>query len=1252
MKLKKMFCAFMSRFATAAVMCCIALSQCLSAATLNVEFDVRTRAVEGDSAQLWKNVAIFVLDRSTSMNDPPVGKVHPSIRTRNDQLKASVVERAEVIARTEPNTDVYLLPFSTGIHKMVGPFSMKEASSLDLIRNWKGFNPPPNHQQTLLYDTLAYALSLTDDFTKGNQRVRVQIYGYTDGGNFTQWPKFLNENLGKDGETIRVRFRTSKVNRPDLVEKAYRAFTNQYEKEIRDFIVSGKLKDDIQWRWLGEGKPPPGIKNTRKDEYEMLLTSASQVLKSLSAIPEQQLGVELTVPIPSQYENSLSDLLATTALEISGKRISGKFISLQPGKHIVTFQIPDDLGANAADGKLSIADVPDAWERMILKPPTPLELTFAAPGKLSFLDIDPKGEFYVKKGSTKEFKAKATENADIHWSWPGGSNNTHACPITFTATTPDPFEVLVTAKKKGFLSVEEKIKVHVIDAHVGVSVVTSRPMVGDAIVFLAKAHGQPESYSWKIDNQIMPGRDAGLKVPVFSGGSGPHVVSVRAYYGHDGIMADSGDVPFVVAAKPYVEIVEPDSGNEYPFGEKFECKANVEGDFDKVVWELDGPAGEKQESAVDKTAKASRSVSFKPAKGGKYTLKATAVGAAGSLPAKASVVLKVAYENLGINITSHASGTPVQLGRNAENLNLVAEVTGDKITKAKWFVRKESGEESEIRVTPVQRENGKRVAKCSFSPDPSTQDGSSLFVRVEAVFDGDAPSEPVVSPSIELIATRYAEIELEAKVNGGEANGREVRFGDQVDLKAKCKGDIDENQVQWYISTYGVVSKIPVRGSQCMSPKEVPNGESLRTVRYFAVANLPDGSAVTSRMVVVHHHCPDVKCSIGLPRAGGVMRTSFGRAEAFDVQLEDEEGRLLDKLTDVKWDFGDGMTADTPVFHRPAYGKYDEFTIKASGKCPKCGTRYYATPVKIKIEKQPAKAVLEILEKGSRFGTGDTINLCATNSTGDIVAFVWEVNGEEIAKGRGQEKIAYKLPSKPCDMVFTLKAVGPDGDVSEDQRGIRVRNGLLGIGLIALSVLVIVVLALLLLNNGSAGWKVKMYCCAAIDHSTNDGITQELGMISDVTALPADTIWGLKYWGFLSKKLTLPFEKVLSDESLRKFLDQNTEDFMLGCKDEGITVDPNPDSGKDSIYSSSDSLRLEPYKPDDEMGMREQLREKKLYTIDYRQFCDSNDDQKDLHVFRFIVDRSKEAYRYAKYFVVLTFCVIVAAVWAALKCAI
>lgn len=513
-------------------------------------------------------------------------------------------------------------------------------------------------------------------------------------------------------------------------------------------------------------------------------------------------------------------------------------------------------------------------------------------------------------------------------------------------------------------------------------------------------------------------------------GSGKHKVKVQAYYGH-GIVADSGDISFDVAAAPFIDILLPYSGNEYEFGEKFECKASVDGDFDKVVWKLSGPAGEEQETGVDKSAHVSLPVFFKPTKGGEYKLSATAIGPAGSLQSKATITLRVAHENLGIAIISPASGAPAPLGTTENPVDLQAEVKGEHIVKVKWLVRYATGNEVEIRTVPVQNGN----AKCSFRPDSSTKDGDSIFIRAEAVMDGDASSDPVVSPTVELVASRYAEIEVEAKVSGEVANGREVRFGDQIALQAVCKGDIDPTQVRWYKSVGGEEQELDSVGSSCSSPKENPDGDSLRTVCYFARAKLPDGSMVTSRKIVVYHRCPDIDCVIKLPMRDNVERMSFGLNEAFDIGLESQ------KLVDVKWDFGDGEVPDSADARHRKYGSYGEFTIKASGKCPNCKKEYFARPVKIKVERQPAVACFEIEPSKSSYGVNGVVHLI-DKSTGDVGHRTWFVNGIEIPDSRDLAKVDYRLPKVPDDLSFSLDVKDVEGKPARIyENTIRVRFG-------------------------------------------------------------------------------------------------------------------------------------------------------------------------------------------------------------------
>ena len=1317
------------------VLLVLGLAFSASAATLNVEFDVRTRVAEGDPVYKKNSVAIFVLDRSESMTWLPAngekakdGKV---ARNRNQLLRESFQDRIRTMSENEPNTKVFVLEFSYDIKPLKGPFALDSPQDIGRLLSWKGLEDVKCMGKTLLYDARECALEKAEEFYARDPSVKVELFVYTDGDNDTPpsgyWLRNVLDENGREKvdlwgnpkkERVKVRY-SSRDNKA-----AKENFDKKWAKRKVAYSRSGNL--ELHWRWLGKGNPPPGIKNTRKDEYSMLMSSSSGVLRSPDVVFDQNLKVELTIPIPSQYEKTLKNLRVPVCLEVAGHRVSSSTMSLSPGKQTVSFSIPDGMGRSIAKGLLTVAEIPDVWDSVVLKPPAPLELTFSAPDRLAFTVVDPKGAVFVKSGTKMTFSAKATENADIKWSWPGGTRTTRTgepCEMSFVEAAP--FDVRLKAQKQGFLdSPEEKIRVHVIDADVGVRVETQHPTAGKGVDFVAKPHGKPDSYSWQIDGQTLSEQSSTLNGQVFGLG-GKHRVKVTAYYGH-GIVADSGDVSFDVEARPSIEIDTPESGN-YDFGEKIVCKANVEGDFDKVVWELEGPSREKQEAVVDKTAKVSKPIFFVPAKGGRYTLKATANGPAGSLPAKASVALKVAHENLGVAIVSPSSGTQIPIGASEKGTNLVAKVKGDRITRVKWFVRKTTGEEVEIRTTPVQNAG----AACSFRPDPTTKDGASLYVRAEAVFDGDAPTEPVTSPPIELIASRYAKIDIEAKVNGNEANGRDVCFGDQVELRAHCEGDIDSGKVQWYKSVDGVITDMKsVRGSHCTSPKEVPNkslpnGDSLRTVHYFAVAGLSDGSAVTSRIVVVHHYCPDVKFAIKLPPgADGLPQRSFRPRDVVHLCLPESEQPFTDvewdfgdgtkaagcnvehsysdekshkitakgrcakcgkpfsaavdvstkcpdlelavvlngeerfakkyglkkpvnvelsvkngDATEVSWDFGDGGTA-TGMEASHSYEKYGTYTITASAKCKRCGKRFTASSEKIEVTVIPPQAVLEIVEKGSHYGTGDKITLSAERSKGDIVDCIWEIDGKELVESRGKKEVDVKLPDRPCEMVAKVKLIGPEStEPSEAQREIRVRYGAKYMALlILLVVFVVCVLAWLFLNNEDAGWKVIMYCCPAIDHSTEEGKLHEKKKFQKnkrgnypSTVCLMSLRNPFRFWSLVDKKATIILGKINVKPSHK-----NLKEFLSKCGNLRITVNPNSTRPDERVEFESPLVKwMDGFDAGDKLN--------------YYQCKLEKDTAKDYQVLRFILDRSGVTHIYDNIFLVLTFCVIIAASWAALR---
>lgn len=295
MKIKKLFCEFMSRFVTVTVMCGVALSQCLSAATLNVEFDVRTRAAESDPAYKRNSIAIFVLDRSASMRMPPANGEKAKdgwvARNRNQLLCESFRDRIRTMSENEPNTKVFVLEFSDVIKPFEGPFALNSSHDVARLLSWDGLKDDKCIGQTLLYDARECALEKAEEFYSKDPSAKVELFVYTDGDNVTPrsgyWRrKKLDEN-GKEqvdfwGKPIEERVEVRYSSRDNKAAKEN--FDKKWAKKKAAYSKSGKL--ELHWRWLGEGNPPPGIKNTRKDEYEMLLTSASRVLKSLIAMPE------------------------------------------------------------------------------------------------------------------------------------------------------------------------------------------------------------------------------------------------------------------------------------------------------------------------------------------------------------------------------------------------------------------------------------------------------------------------------------------------------------------------------------------------------------------------------------------------------------------------------------------------------------------------------------------------------------------------------------------------------------------------------------------------------------------------------------------------------------------------------------------------------------------------------------------------------------------------------------------------------
>ncbi len=274
--------------------------------------------------------------------------------------------------------------------------------------------------------------------------------------------------------------------------------------------------------------------------------------------------------------------------------------------------------------------------------------------------------------------------------------------------------------------------------------------------------------------------------------------------------------------------------------------------------------------------------------------------------------------------------------------------------------------------------------------------------------------------------------------------------------------------------------------------------------------------------------------------------------------------------------------------------------------------------------------MLEIKEKGSHYGTGDTIHLSAEKSSGDIVDYIWEIDCKEQAEDRGKQEIRVKLPKKPCEMVVKLTLIGPDGATSDAQRDVRVRWGAIGMLILVLLIAVVVgVLARLLLGNGPLGWTASVYCGPFIDLSTKEGKRIEFKRCENGDPV---SLW--RFWSFFSKKARIKLTrlaKTTGNDDIRKFAEK--------CADRATIIMCSDEEHKPVI----DRMAL---------SLNDKVKLKKLEGCEYRQFCAAEKWPKDPKFLRFIALDTSGTHFFTIAFVLLVLCVICLAFWAALKYAI
>ena len=694
----------------------LALGTAVSGATLEVELDVRTRAeTSGEKASSQKDMVILVLDRSGSMNDP-ASAVNRSSEKLDDVMKEMLRNRLDMLAETRPEAKVWTVSFSSSISAPIGPYLPREAD-----RIIKELAPP--YGRTLLYDAVARAVDFGESLLEKEPMARVGMYVYTDGDNLPPSSGYWTDTIevverGLWGEkTVKKEIRVPvRYDGPRADEQ----FMKDYDGRIQSLAKAGKLSLETGC-WLGDGKRPIIIENKRKDEYPLELTADGTSLKNPATTPEQKLKARLLVPLPPRYAKDLEQLEAVLVFEAEGRNAVARF-PLAPGKKKVKLVFPDALPTKAFAGQLQVKRLPDAWKSLALAEPEPVELSFAEPGALSLSGVIPRGEHWTATGVPVEFSATASENAEVTWAIDGKAAGKGTFEKTFDKAGT--YEVVATAQKAGFRPASAKCTIHAVDTAVAVEVdAPAGAQVGEKVSFAAKAAGG-ENVSWWVDGQPAAGKGAQLKDWTFDA-SGQHTAKARVYFGHG--LSGEDEAYFNVSQAPYVSIDTPWSGKEFASGEEITAVAKVEGDFERVEWTLRGPEESTNTAEVDREARTSRPVAFKPGKGGSYELVAVAEGSAGRRESQ-PVRFSVAREDAWVRIDELASGASVQTGT---DMVLKASARGEEANSIRWTVT--DGEGATLFSASRPTEGG--VSQCAFRLPETLGNGATLFIVAEA--EGD-----------------------------------------------------------------------------------------------------------------------------------------------------------------------------------------------------------------------------------------------------------------------------------------------------------------------------------------------------------------------------------------------------------------------------------------------------------------------------------------------------------------------------------
>ncbi len=1034
-----------------------ALIPMCNAATLDLRVNVVAGADESADEEVVEN-AYFVFDRSGSMKDP--SEIDRS-KSRYEELLRMFNETLESLPRS---TRVYYLAFSSYVDPINGgqdgcgfPVRTQE-QRLRLFEQVKR-DAKTDGGITLLYDAQdAMMTQIRKDkmrLSSANKRLRATLYVYTDGFNQTD-----QSHTARYISNYYIRKRDWKGR---LLKEENRNYlqdcTNACEMLMGNFPEFYEQKNDnitVERIFLADTKGLPDAERWRKKVvFQPVIDGDFSKLENPLAQDRQVVSSTLRFPVPDKRWKALEGKSALLCLKYGKIKRSVRLV-IKKGATTAHFDLSGITGANATVAELTLEKLPNNFTDFELKSPNPVFLTFPKTGTV-MLSVEEPGLQSVKRiDEPIKFSAKCTEGASVTWTF-SDKEIRQSPSFVRSFNTATNYRFTVKADKSPLDSLALTGLVQVIEAGVVVKRPPGAIVVEREVQFWADAKGAVRGYDWYVNGTPVSGDGKTLRYAFPK--SGEYKVLVQARY-QNVLPAVSPEVIVHVTTAPRISIRSPMAYSEDCIAnEEVKLEAEVEGNFDKVMWEIKGAETITKESGVihdegSRTLKISTAL-VKLVKPGDYQITAKAVGADGeklSLP----VSITVKRADIGIEIESPKEGHRMENGKEEV---YSAKVTGKEISKVHWYAVDDSGKTREIGVADVV--SGKSELAYTFQLDVGNK---NLKVYASGLnSEGKELEEPVLSKPRNIATFVFGDVVIDMKDNLAR-----VPYGQQIPLSVKKEGTVTD--VLWFMVEDGKESQIPGNGDVIRSPVVNADGKTPeRMIDYFARGSLPGGGEAKSQTVTLIHCCPPVSARIVLPMTNGVTITSIGKNVEYKVDLKAADGKELVGVENVVWDMDDG-TAYTnrgnSVTH--SYADYGPYAIKASGRCAKCGEQFFVkAPASVVVEKQPAVAKFNVDPSKSAYPVRGWVKL-KDQSTGDISKRTWRVsrsNGEEIFKYECSEKedVNYQFGKeelRPDNLTVILEVTDGDGNVAKPYSvSLRLRYGWWAILIFFIVAIIVVVLA-------------------------------------------------------------------------------------------------------------------------------------------------------------------------------------------------